>query len=737
MIPPKYNFYLSINSVDRISINPHYSKLSKKYSKENQQEFFRESLDGKITLFGKDYELVNEADIESTFTFLIEKYNVSSKVWYKYFEGEFSKTDCKFDHSKKSCELKINPLDDYTDILNSYENTYDIIKLKPRITRVKAHKRSLIQVYIAGANSITNIFGGTYWEEDVAEAVYDNVALQTNHHFAYIGVANEFYITDCKDSYANGVYAGTNGVYSKWNPGYTCRLEPYTESTELENPYTLNLYNVNGRVIYKSEAKSIPDTDDLHIGLSAFKMINVNDDTDTFIISTIFEYPIYMRLLCDVESITLSGEPVKTYVLDGTDFANYGGSNYRRCIGIDSGTVMCTSRTVSNPTRFGVDDYGNYFTNEFIPSSAGVSRPIPVSRNSWANASLWYIYDELSYNLMEQKLRKEFYIKDCWSIAEIIKALLGKIAPSIVHEANSRYSLFLYGATVPLDVARFRVYLTAKSNVLKSNYDQPAQKAETSLKEIMDMLRDCFRCYWFIEDGKFRIEHISYFNKGLSYYDNTQEIQLDFTNLKDMFNKKLIAHFQSEIEYEKDELAKRYEFGWMDDVTDIFGNSYADINSNYVQKDKNEEITVTNFTSDVDFMMFNQANFSQDGFALLCPITVGSSTELELPIITSTSVDDDGYNYSITAQNWYASWHYLINLYLYDMPAKYINYSAKGSLISQGGVKRCKKLNIEFPCEEDPDLYKLIKTEFGNGKIDEVSININTRLVEAKLSYEP
>ena len=171
------------------------------------------------------------------------------------------------------------------------------------------------------------------------------------------------------------------------------------------------------------------------------------------------------------------------------------------------------------------------------------------------------------------------------------------------------------------------MYITQKTNILKGDYDQPAQKAETSLEELMKMLRDCFRCYWYIEDNKFKIEHISFFMRGGSYSYNTS-IQLDFTKLVDQFNKKLSSYFQSEVEYDKTDLNQRYEFGWMDDVTDLFGGVTIDVKSNYIQKDKTEEINISQFSSDVDYMLFNPSNFSDDGFALLCPVKNGSSLEL-------------------------------------------------------------------------------------------------------------
>lgn len=712
------------------SVNPHYKELNKKYAKESGQEFFRISLDGKINLFGSDYELVRNSSLEDQMILIIDKYNRTSGKWIEYYKGEFNKTDCKLDHEKKSCELKTTALDEYNDVVNKYENTYDLIKLAPAISRINLHKRSLMQVYVKGANSISNFFGGIYWEDDINEAIDNHNDLINKYYFSYIKAGNEFYIRNASISDVNGVYAGTNGYWSKWNPGYTCKMELADGSSTM---YWIRLYrNSDNTLLYQSEKQwAVTDPDNKYIGIENIKMVNVNNSNDTFTIESPFVYHIYRRLLCDVDTVEDSEGIKNTYDLPSDDFVT-DNRNYKKCIGLTGGMFFCTSRAVDEPTRYGLNDYNQYFTNEFIPSSTGIGRPLPISRNSWANASLWYVYDSF-YSLFEQRLRKQYTLRDSYSIAAAIKALLKEIDPTLQHEATAEYSRFLYDTTVPMSMARFYVHITQKTNILKGEYDQPAQKAEVSLEDIMKMLRDCFRCYWYIEDGKFKIEHISFFMRGGSYSYNTN-VQLDFTKLVDQFNKKLSSYFQSEIEYDKTDLNQRYEFGWMDDVTDLFGGVTIDVKSNYIQKDKTEEINISQFSSDVDYMLFNPSNFSDDGFALLCPVKNGSS--LELPIVETQLVDENGDTYNAVIQNFYAAWAYLVRFYMYDMPASNLDCNVLGDLYANG-VKMCMKHTIEFPTEEDLDELELIKTTIGNGKIDEISVNVNTRHAKVRLLYVP
>lgn len=729
MIPPKYKFYISKNNGDKVEVRPHYKELNKKYAKESGQEFFRISLDGKINLFGSDYGIINQSSIEDQLIFIVDKYNNTSKKWVEYYRGEFSKTDCKFDHDKKKCELKTTAVDGYTEVMNKYENTYDLIKLAPEISKINLHKRSLMQVYISGANSISNFFGGIYWEDDVNEAIDDYDTLVNKYYFSYIKAGNEFYVRGAGISDVNGVYAGTNGYWSCWN-GYTCYMGTDTPMTKA---YIYIKRNSDGAVLYQSVKQwMFTNAGNCYIGRENIEMVNVSNPSDKFTIESPFLYHIYQRLLCDVDTISDSEGVKNTYNLPSDDFVT-DNRNYKKCIGLTGGLFFCTSRAVTEPTKYGLNDYGQYFTNEFIPASAGIGRPLPISKNSWANASLWYVYDSY-YEYFEERLRKQYTLKDSYSIGAAIKAILKKIDPNITHEPTSEYSQFLYGSSNPLGMERFYVYITQKTNILKGDYDRPAQKAEASLEELMKMLRDCFRCYWYIEDNKFKIEHIYFFMNGGSY-SGKSNYQLDFTKLTDQFNKKLSSYFQSEIEYDKSDLNQRYEFAWMDDVTDLFGGVTIDVKSNYIQKDKTEEINIGQFSSDIDYMLFNPSNFSEDGFALLCPVKNGST--LELPIVTVNGLIDENKDiYTAVAQNWYASWIYLQNFYLWDMPAYSIESNVFNYLYARD-IKKCMKHTIEFSTEEDPDELELIKTAFGNGKIDEISINLDTRKAKVNLLYRP
>lgn len=714
-------------------VNPHFKELNKKYAKESGQEFFRISLDGKINLFGDDYTIVNNASLENGLIFIIDKYNEESNKWFNYYKGEFNKTDCSFDHTKSRCELKTTAIDSYSEIMNKYDNTYDLIKLAPELSKVYLHKRSLMQVYIRGANSITNFFGGTYWEDDVNEAIDSHSDLINKYYFSYVDAGNEFYIKDAAISEVNGVYAGTKGYWTCWN-GYTCYLNIKAAG---ERNYIYLKRNSDNKILYRSVKQWTSNyADIIAINREDVEMVNVSNSADKFTIKSPFVYHIYRRLLCDVDTVEDAEGVKNTYDLPANDFvAN--NRNYKKCIGLKGGLYFCTSKAVDEPTKYGLNDYNQYFTNKFIPAITGLRRVLPISRNSWANASLWYTYD-IQYKVLEEKLRKRYMLKDSYSIGAAIRAILKKIDPSIKHESTAEYSQFLYGDKNPIGLTKFHVYIAQKTNILKGNYDQPAQKAEITFEELMKMLRDCFRCYWYIEDNKLKIEHISFFMNG-GRYSGSNSIQLDFLPLLDKFNKNSPLFCQNEIEFDKTELNARYEFTWMDDATELFGGVTIDVDSSYIQKDKTEDINVGQFSSDVDYMLFSPNSFSNDGFALLCAVydTSISTTIPVLPIVSVNNlIDENGNTYKAIIQNYYASWIFLQNCYLYDMPARTIKSNVLKNL-QVYDLKKCMKHTIKFPSEEDLNPIGLIRTELGRGVIDEMSFNINTRQAKVNLVYNP
>lgn len=704
---------------------PHFKELTKKLSRESNQKFFRESLEGKITVHANNgYEYVKSSGLDDELVLVVYK-NVPSRTIYSV--NVFTKVDCKFNTDKKSCELKLSTNDGYKDILDNIGNTYDLIKLAPPLTKLEMSKRSMIQVYIRGSSVMSNFIAGTYFETDVVEVSDSHDDLINKFKFSYIKAFTEFKLEGFKDPNLNGTYSGENGVFT--NGRFVTNMV-YTSVGGGKNTYTLNfMQKGSSAVLYRSVTPyNVLDVNNKYI-TNPLEIVNVLDNSDRHMSLNHIVFHIYQRILSDVNAI--SG--VNTYPIDVNDI--YGNTqNYKRVVGYTGSHFFCSRDVVQEPTRYGINDFGEYFTNEFLPQVVGVDRTMPVCRSTWGNSSIWFAHDS-SYFVFDQSSRKQYVSKDCMLLADVINTVIKKINPKFEHKPTEEFSRFLYGSTNPMGFAKFDLVITQKTNILKSEYDQAAQEAEITLEDITKMLRDAFRCYWYIEDNKFKIEHVHWFMRGGSY-SGTNTVQIDLTSTPDAFNKKAISFFQNNLEFDKTELSSRYEFSFMDECTDTFRGSSIDVKAKYVQSDKTEEININAFSTDLDLMLLNPEAFSDDGFVLLA---TSVENGVRKTIFSDLSLaDEKGKRYTVSAQNGLLSWFNLINYYMYDMPATQIEYSDIGAtLVNVRDIKRCMTQSVQFKSLSDVEAFKLITTDMGDGSLVNASINLITRNIEATLEFVP
>lgn len=746
MLLPKYKFYIGA-----IEVRPIYNKLSKKYEKESNEYFFREKIDGTIKLIGQDFILVESASLEQDLTFTINKLDRANNTYKTYYRGIFNKTDCTFNYDTKTCTFKLKEHDRYSAFMDNYENTIDLLKYGVRPTNINIAKRSLIQVYLKNSSVITNFLGGgIYWEQS-CEAIGDSKEL-----------LNKYYFKQC--CVIQNIDLGQPGISYLGYGYYTYEDYPYEDFNNVS--YEFNCYtpgNTDTYIKIKVDAFSGAIRKDEKMGIFSksdntqlYKVISVSDDLSSlpanvrvkyvnkaelkaidsnsvlFIYASPIEH-VFTRLLCDVA--TING--VNTYPIPTDDIIE-NNSNYKCVIGYDDfREIVPSSRFTSEVTPYGNNSEGNFY---LPPVSIYGDKYFPINRSMWYDEySIWFKFSSL-YSAVEASARKVYSLRDGYFIADVIKTMLSKTVPAITHEATTEYSQFLYATSNPLPgLSKFYLFLAPKSNILKGEYDRAAQKAELSFKELMEMLWNCFRLRWFIDDqNRLRIEHISWFLNGESYNSSARQIQIDLTKDRDNKNLRALSNFQNEITYDKTELAGRFEFSWMDDCTEVFEGTPINIISKYVEASKIENIAASKFTPDVDYMLAEPSAFSQDGFALLCAIK-NSSGLYELPFITFSLKGpmENDVTYQAVVQNGLASWLYLIRYYMYDMPGTNLEYDYLDEVLQVKAIKRSMQQKIEFPKEIDPTVYGLIKTERGEGVIDSMSINMVNMQVSTTLAFTP
>lgn len=711
-----------------VEIHPHYSELKRKFGKENQQEFFRESIEGSLTLIGADYLLVKNASIEDILYLQIEQKDKGqlSTQYQVIFEGYFSKTDCEIDSDNRTCKVKISPRDEYTDIMKGIENKYDLIKLAPALSQIGVSKRPIVQVYIAGASTISNYLAGIHYETEVFNVVTDNKELTDKNFFAFFAAYNEIEVKAVPYQFFNGKYYGTNGTYTKLDGNFSIK---WTLSEGLNIGF-LHLENKEGTILYRSDKINWSDKSYYYIDVSEITFTRIVDDPtlpQKFGGNTVLLQKLFQRMLLNLPE--LDGKPTGKLSSEDVYPTN---SNYMYAAPLKGNYFYTSTKVQNEPTEYGVNDEGKYFTDNFVPDVAGTGKLYPVCRSRWGNMSIWFEFD-LSYAPLEERARKEYVLRDSFAIQDAIRALIKQIDPTLTHEATEEYSKFLYAANNPISGAPFKVFITQKSNILKGEYDRPAKKAETTLSDIMKMLRDTMKLYWFIDGDKFRIEHISYFINGGSY-TGSGTVGIDLTKLRYAKSGQLMTWKTNTVKYDKTDLPSRFEFSWMDDTTNTFSGFPIDVKSNYVQEGKKEEVRVSNFSSDVDYMLLSPGDFSQDGFALLGATQVGG--KWKLPFVTFNLVDKNNKKYTVNPQNGYMSFLHLVKYYMHDMPASEIEQGGDQT-IRVRGIKRSMTQDLSFTYDTTPNPVQLITTDIGNGKPITMTEDLTTRQITVSLSYTP
>ena len=729
---PKYRFFLQIGEDGtKQTVRPNYKDdLTLDYELETNQRFYRAKLSGKINFVRADYDIINDAPFDSEFFLYIEKSDDWGQTYNQYYKAKFMKTDCTFNDDDKLVTVQPETIDQYNDVLAGLEKEYNLIELTPQIEFLTIRKRPLIQIYVPGDSIVSCFLGGTNWEQD-ANATTDQNALIQTYHFALCNILKEIQITSHgSPEVISGLYVG------RMSTG----VSPDEFMGDLYPELNVNYYI---HIAQKLVAGGLP------IGLAGVEIRRRSDDVAMFRFTKITQEPfdtlefdltavegsgatgtmhadmksynIYARYLVDVDKI----DDLDTYPLPSDDIVD-NNRNYRRAIGYAIDVAFISKNFSDTPTEWGLADSGKYFAP---PYSIDGQTFYPIARSTWRYASLWFGFYLMDW-ILEEKARKAYTLRDAFTLSSCINVLLKEFAPGITHEATPEYSQFLYNTNNPISGQSFKLLISQKSNIINGEYQSPAQKAPVTLQQIMTMLRDIYKCYWYIEGGKFKIEQINWFRNGGSYGYNPI-IDYDLTQLENVRNGKKLAFATSEYSFDKVDMPERYQFEWMDDVTTPFEGLPIEITSKYVTAGKIEEINISNFTSDIDLMLLNPGAISSDGFALFAAVTSSGGGQLELPF-TRQTVDNVEYY----LQNGYLAFINIQPTYwVYDMPARRFKINNMSNYAI--GIERKKKQTLNFPAgTTDPNPMQLVKTYVGNGQVDKLSVNLCSRNIKATLKYD-
>ena len=699
-------------------------------SREENQIFKREKIEGTFKFVGNEFDLIYQCSIFTKFTLEIYREDV--------FVGsaDFIRTDCEFNLDDKICSVKLTTKDIYEKILNGYENKYNLVKLAPQRESVTMTKRAVLQFYVRGENVVTNVVGGVHYEQSCKE-VYDADKLKDIYHFggylplSYIDIKKIIDVTAPADILGRyfidtSIVSGRSIIYINGNNSrYRIQI------TYLGTEWRLIL--IDSTPDKALAGASIPS---MQIGSQDITFEKAGSSGGNYASGTFnSDGDLYCRVLLPKH---FDNSYERNMADDITDYdSNY---PYVGSVSLDKfAPKMKMVVDKSNaPTEWGIDSEGKYFVYPTLTADQqkNGSSPIPIGQSHWERMSSWLLSDDDVNNLVDD-FDDTFVLKDSYPIWSAIAVLLNEIDDTITFEGTQDYSMFLYlSGTNPYIYSydfpshRNALHITPISNIKKTFYEQAAQRGEISLKQILDMLRNVYNCYWFIDsDNRLRIEHIVYFKNGNSYTSEKPTPSIDVTIKKNLPTGESWGFAQNTVEYETDKCPARYEFKWGDKCTYPFVGEPIDVKDIYLDASRKESVGIENFLADIDYIVSNPSGVSDDLFAVFEVNKLTKKVD-----ILDVRLNDASPKYKV--QNPYLSMIVAERFYYPFDLSGWKAYAGKYEL-DVYKTKGIKKQTLSCPLSlAEMRSIGIIRTEVGNGTIDKLEAEINTLYAKNTIYYE-
>lgn len=684
---------LSVNGQERDCFPVYGDSLSVRYEKDGNEQFFRQTLSDGMTFISADYDRIIAGGMTAHFHVTA----IDDESGEAVFQGGFVLTDCEVDEDARTVKVTPTANDAYGRILNGMDKEFDLFKIGAPQRFVTFDKRPVLQIYKGDSDHVTNILGGMAWETEV-NAVSETYAVDTYHfdrgatlRIWMFETETDYGISPKLMEYSSVNIQGTRSIGNGW----------YLRTYAVGQVLRFDVYNSSDMLCWTAS------TNQTTIPLSITLLPITTAPVSGNLTITVSEWSILGRLLSDQPTIgATTGSPVSL-----SDFAG-AAYKYAYPFAIPEANLMLDGDTSADPTEWGLKaDGSGYFEKPELPAVFG-QELFPILQSDWADTSFWFFYDTLEW--METSGRVAVQIP-AFPLAGVVNALLGAIDAGVGFDETDAYSLFFYGSN-PVFTDGYHLYITPKTNITTGGGSQSARKGTTSLRQVLDMLRACYRVFWYVDiDGNFRLEHISYFMSGESY-TTAPGVGKDLTLERFSRNGIPWATGQGQYKFDKPDTYSRIEFGWMDDVTEPFKGAPVNIIAPFIEEGKIESVQVSNFTSDVDYMVTAGESISKDGFALLA---VNPSTMA----LTYWQTEDND-----VLQNGVLAFDALRRYYLYDLPS--IDYEVDGETMQAYGVRKIKRQTVRAPWGVEFDLNQLVRTSLGDGQI--ISLNLNLQSLEGE-----
>lgn len=250
-----------------------------------------------------------------------------------------------------------------------------------------------------------------------------------------------------------------------------------------------------------------------------------------------------------------------------------------------------------------------------------------------------------------------------------------------------------------------------------TDFQNPTLDERVSWKQIEEILREVFNAYWFLENGNLRIEHISWFNRVVTY-DLTDSFYRKYSVGKNIYS------------YNKIKAPKFERFKWKSAVyTDFIGAeiSYAGTCTTNEESQKVKNRGVSYLQTDLLNIFNLQESAGRDGFVLL------------LTDSAFTVKSEEGLISTLIQPNAHVSWanlHY--NYHRHDRVLLNGMMNLEQTIfLSALRYKTQEGVRFPYCCEDELNpLTDLIRTSVGDGVLEEAEHDLLNDTLTVKLLHD-
>lgn len=791
-------------------VHPAFSRLSINRVRNDDDMCHSLTLDSDLAFMAGSFDYIVGMSKNYALVFKIERFNYSTNSCYDIYRSlPFTIADCSLDFDKRrltvgftSCTYKSYLDERINKVVNLAKGGY-------KHSAVNFNIPAMLQIYVDGSETVTNIVGGSATEVDISyvetpddftQAAMASSVIYSNEKTSWVTdnirtlflLSKGFWLTGriSEIHIVGGNYTEPDSNIINSPAGYYYATTSDDQISQVYHPTsnitrfysdTTDFYielNTTTRYAY---IKKVSDNSTVYVTTQQVDTTclispdslatsngalfrNVDDQYDTCGVDFHLTHNVFSRILTTKEVLSQPAMP-HTIKLADEDFA-YLGQAYRYVVAnphvyttelyssLFNGSMSdvhlfrpmpykysylnfkCSSDMQHTDSGLGAKDPNTYYTYKNKQSSYISQHFIPIGQYFWSGVSFYATLPtnfidviEPWYNLVQQH--------HFMTVGAAIVKILQNVAPNIKFAETQEYSKTLYEQNIfmptgNISVPKPNIYLTHVSNIQAGIFQFEAQHVELTLKKILDMLRDAFQIYYYLDDaGKLHLEHISWFY-GVGQSNN---VQYDTQALKDEYTKILLDYGHGEIKSNDSYLYSAITMtADSEDALELFKPLKITCLDEHCTLQDDKNVALNDFKTDIDYM-YASASERTDGIALILPVKDKMQGIPTLSYTQKNRCDIKGLNesqYTVWPTNYKASSYELLQYYRWNFASLLVDHCSFTPIANS----RYLEQEIRVPVDEDLDMIKLIHTRFGNGFIMSYKIDIDSRFATIKLLHD-